>query len=148
MDNDDLPARSRLYRQSRTMGWIVLIVVVGLGVHLAIQGIIQSGDYHASESPVLPKLRALEQSDPEHAALIRTGMERYNESCRLCHHRDGHGGKFTPSLVGRNAAGIEAMLRIYRDGHKVGPMTALMAPWANDLSDEEIHKLSLFIELL
>lgn len=125
-----------------------MVVAVGLGVHIAIQTIIQSGDYHASESPVLPKLGELAQSDPPRAALVRAGMERYNKSCRLCHHRDGHGGKFTPSLVGRNAAGVAAMLKIYRDGHKVGPMTALMTPWAEDLSDEEIHKLSLFIELL
>lgn len=146
MAADESPVRSK--RLLQTLGWIVIVVAVGLGVHMAIQTIIQSGDYHFSESPVLSKLGELEQSDPQRAILVRAGMERYNESCRLCHHRDGHGGKFTPSLVGRNAAGVEAMLRIYRDGHQVGPMTALMAPWAKELSDEEIHKLSLFIELL
>jgi cytochrome c553 len=146
MADDEAPVRVK--HPLRTLGWVVLVVTVGLGVHFGIQGIIQSGDYYASESPVLPKLRELEDSDPQRAALVRAGMVRYNESCRLCHHRDGHGGEFTPSLVGHNAAGVEAMLRIYRDGHKVGPLTALMAPWAEELSDEEIHKLSLFIELL
>ena len=146
MTGDEAPTRRR--SPLRALGWIILVVVVGGGVHLAIQTIIQSGDYHGTESPVLPKLRELEASDPPRAVQVRSGMNLYNESCRLCHHRDGHGGKFTPSLVGRNAAGIEAMLRIYRDGHRVGPLTALMAPWAEDLSDKDIHELSLFIELL
>ena len=146
MADDDATTRSK--DPWRTLGWITLVVAVGIGVHLTIQTIIQSGDYHGTESPVLPKLRELELSDPLHAAQVRAGMELYNESCRLCHHRDGHGGKFTPSLVGHSAAGVEVMLRIYRDGYRVGPLTTLMAPWAEELSDEEIHKLSLFIELL
>jgi cytochrome c553 len=148
ISNDKKSTHERLRRYRQTLSWMALVVLVGLGVHVAIQSITKGVSVHSMDSPVQLKLEVLDNTNPELARKARAGMARYNESCRLCHHRDGHGGRFTPSLVGRSAAGIETMLNLYRDGHKVGPMTALMAPWAKELSDEEIHHLGIYIELL
>jgi cytochrome c553 len=40
------------------------------------------------------------------------------------------------------------MLKLYRSGKHVGPMTNLMAPWARELTDEDIVILAAYIETL
>ncbi len=135
-------------RRLQALSWLLLVVAVGLGVHFTIQFITKGDSAHSGESPAVPKILELETTNPERARKARAGMHRYDEICRLCHHRDGHGGRFTPSLAGKTAIGVETMLNLYRDGHKVGPMTELMAPWAKELSGEEIRNLGIYIELL
>lgn len=146
--SDTKAVRSKMQRYIQTLRWILLVAVVGTGVHFAIQYVTKGTSAHSIESPVLPLIEELERSDPELGKKARAGMDRYNKTCRLCHHPDGHGGQFTPSLLGHTAASATVMLNHYRDGQKVGPMTALMAPWAKELSDEEIHILGIYIELL
>ena len=132
----------------RSLAWLVLVVVVGVGVHFTLQGIIQSGDAEKRKGPDLAKVARLEAADPVHGAKVRAGMEKYESICRLCHHRTGQGGKFTPPIAGRNAQYIEAMLKLYRSGTHVGQMTNLMAPWAKELSDQDISNLAAYVETL
>lgn len=135
-------------RVLRSLGWIVLVVAVGVGVHFALQGIIQSGDAEKRKGPDLAKVERLEAADPVRGAKVRAGLNKYESICRLCHHRTGHGGKFTPPIAGKSANYVESMLRLYRSGTHVGPMTNLMAPWAKELSDEDIINLAAYVETL
>lgn len=132
----------------RSFVWIGLVIGVGAGVHFSIQGIIQSGDAEKRKGPDLAKVARLEAADPVHGAKVRAGMEKYESICRLCHHRTGQGGKFTPPIAGREAIYIETMLKLYRSGTHIGPMTNLMAPWAKELSDQDISNLAAYVETL
>jgi len=132
----------------RRLAWIVLVAVVGLGLHFTLQGIIESGDAEKRKGPDLAKVARLEAADPVHGAKVRAGMVKYESICRLCHHRTGQGGKFTPPIAGKGAERTEMMLRLYRSGYKVGPMTNLMAPWAKELSDEDIVNLAAYVDTL
>lgn len=132
----------------RKFSWIVLVIAVIAGVHFALQGIIQSGDAKMREGPDLEKVARLEAADPVHGAKVRAGMVKYESICRLCHHRTGIGGKFTPPITGRSAEQIEILLKLYRSGTHRGPLTNLMAPWAADLTDEDISNLAAYVETL
>jgi cytochrome c len=132
----------------RKLSWLVLVLTVGLGVHFALQNIIHSGDPENLKGPDLAKIEQLEAADPVHGARVRAGMVKYESICRLCHHRTGHGGKFTPSIVGSTAERTEIMLKLYRGGNQMGPLTNLMAPWAAELTDEEISNLAAYVETL
>lgn len=132
----------------RKYWWVLLIVAVGLGVHFTAQTIIARGDPENRKGPDLEKVARIEAEDPVRGAKVRAGMEKYEAICRLCHHRTGHGGKFTPPIGGRPATYVEHMLKLYREGSHVGPMTNLMGPWAKDLSDEDIVNLGAYIETL
>lgn len=132
----------------RKLGWLILVVAVGIGVHFALQNIIQSGDPEKRRGPDLAKVERLEAADPVHGAKVRAGMVKYESTCRLCHHRTGQGGKFTPPIADQTAERVELMLKLYRSGTHVGPMTNLMAPWATELSDEDIGNLAAYVETL
>lgn len=132
----------------RKFSWLVLVVAVILGVHFALQAIIQNGDTKNRKGPDLAKLKQIEAVDPAHAARVRAGMVKYESICRLCHHSTGQGGKFTPPIAGKTAEGVELMLKLYRQGVQVGPLTNLMAPWAADLSDEDIRNLASYVDTL
>jgi cytochrome c553 len=75
-------------------------------------------------------------------------MVKYESICRLCHHRTGQGGKFTPPIAGLTAEQVEILLKLYRSGVQRGPLTNLMAPWAKDLTDEDISNLAAYVETL
>lgn len=132
----------------RRLGWLIIVTAVGIGVHFALQGIIQSGDAAKRQGPDLSRLAELEKTDPLRAAKVRAGMVKYESVCRLCHHRTGEGGKFTPPLKGKTEEGVETLLQLYRNGVQMGPLTNLMAPWAAELSDEDIHNLAAYISTL
>lgn len=132
----------------RSVGWLVLVAMVGAGVHFALQGIIQSGDAEKRKGPDMAKLERLQAADPARAAVVRAGMDKYESICRLCHHRLGTGGKFTPAVAGRPEEWVATMLAAYRAGTQVGPLTNLMAPWAKDLTDEDIKNLAAYVSTL
>ena len=130
------------------IGWIALVLAVGAGVHFTLQEIIQSGDAEHRRGPDLSKLERLQAIDPSRAATVRAGMEKYESICRLCHHRAGTGGKFTPPIAGRSEESVVIMLKAYRSGTQLGPLTNLMAPWAAELSDEDIKNVAAYIATL
>lgn len=132
----------------RKLSWLILVIAVGIGVHFALQNIIQSGDPEKRKGPDLAKVARLEAADPVHGAKVRAGMVKYESICRLCHHRTGQGGKFTPPIAGRTAEQVEILLKLYRSGVQRGPLTNLMAPWAKDLTDEDISNLAAYVETL
>ena len=132
----------------RKYWWIVLVVAVALGVHFTAQTVIQRGDPEKRKGPDLAKVARIEAADPVRGAKVRAGMVKYESICRLCHHRTGQGGKFTPAIAGRTAEQVEFMLKLYRSGAHVGPMTNLMAPWAKELSDQDIVNLGAYVETL
>lgn len=132
----------------RKLGWLLLVLAVGIGVHFTIQGIIEGGDAEKRKGPDLEKVARLEAADPIHGAKVRAGMVKYESICRLCHHRTGQGGKFTPPIAGKTAEQVEAQLKLYRSGTQMGPMTNLMAPWAKELSDTDIGNLAAYVETL
>jgi cytochrome c553 len=132
----------------RKYWWILLVVAVALGVHFTAQNIIRHGNPENLKGPDLAKVARIEAEDPARGARVRAGMEQYESTCRLCHHRTGHGGKFTPAIGGRPADYVTGMLKLYRSGATLGPMTSLMAPWAKELSDDDIANLGAYVETL
>ena len=130
---------------------IVLIVGVTIAVN---KGLYALTDGKIAEDPSLPSpatyaaVERLVESDPVRGARATAGLDLYRHRCRLCHNRSGHGGNFTPSLQKHDVQSVLSMLNIYRSGQIVGSMTDLMAPWAMDLSEEEMLNLGEYIEVL
>lgn len=131
-----------------------LLLVVGV-IILVANGLYELTDGKIAEDPSVPSpatyaaVDALMARDPVRGEYAKAGLDLYRHRCRLCHHRSGRGGgRFTPSLQKHNVQSVIAMLNIYRSGQVVGPMTDLMAPWAKDLSEEEMLGLAEYIEVL
>ena len=74
--------------------------------------------------------------------------ETYSQVCSMCHGPTGKGMASFPKLAGREAAYIASRLGQYRSGEEVGPNTALMAPHAAKLTDDEIDALAAYISTL
>lgn len=76
---------------------------------------------------------------------IAVGEELYEDTCKNCHGPKAQGMASFPKLTGHEAEYLVERLTTYRAGEKVGPNTALMAPMAADLSDEDIASLAIYI---
>jgi cytochrome c553 len=81
------------------------------------------------------------------AADVEAGKAKY-ASCVSCHGAQGQGQAIFPKLTGKSAADTAALLKKYRAGEQVGANTALMAPQAKGLSDDDIANLAAYIETL
>jgi len=85
-------------------------------------------------------------ADEEPAAFdLAAGEALYKKSCRRCHGPTAKGMASFPKLVGQTPEYLIEKLEQYRAGEKVGANTALMAPNAKSLSDEDIVNISQFI---
>ena len=73
------------------------------------------------------------------------GEELYQSVCRNCHGPKAQGLASFPKLNDKDAGYLGDRLAQYRAGERVGANTALMAPHAADLTDEEIADLSTYI---
>jgi cytochrome c len=69
-------------------------------------------------------------------------------TCIACHGAEGQGQAIFPKLAGHTAEEVVELLTKYRAGETLGPNTALMAPQASTLSDEDIANLAAYIETL
>ena len=76
------------------------------------------------------------------------GESIYLGQCKSCHGPGAKGMASFPKLVGHEAGYIVGRLEQYRAGEKVGPNTALMAPQATGLSDEDIAHLAAYVASL
>ena len=76
------------------------------------------------------------------------GEEIYKKNCRRCHGPTAKGLASYPSLRDQPVEYLVDRLERYRKGEKIGPNTALMAPNAKNLSDEDILSISTFIASL
>lgn len=100
------------------------------------------GWIHASllvEAPSPPEpTAAADTTHEEGAALYAT--------CGICHGEDGISiNEMWPNLRGQNSGYLAIQLRNYREGKRIN---ALMAPFAQALSDEEINKISAYLASL
>jgi len=81
----------------------------------------------------------------EHSGDLAAGEARYGENCVDCHGASGKGMASFPALKGRDAAYISDRLTAYRARERVGPNSAIMMSWAEDLSDADIANLASYI---
>ncbi|PRY73110.1 c-type cytochrome [Halomonas ventosae] len=66
-------------------------------------------------------------------------------ACAACHGTDGMGtAPIYPNLAGQSAAYLESAMKAYRDGQRGGGMSAIMAPQAQGLSDEDIADIAAY----
>ena len=76
---------------------------------------------------------------------LAAGEEHYQSVCRNCHGPTAKGMASFPKLAGQDPEYLTYILGEYRSGETVGPNTALMAPHAKELSDEDIANLAAYI---
>lgn len=79
------------------------------------------------------------------SADVAAGEAKYAASCAQCHGRTGRGAGAFPSVSGKSAEHHAERLAQYRAGERVGPNSALMAPNARNLTDENIADLAAFM---
>lgn len=75
----------------------------------------------------------------------KSGYEIYVAQCINCHGDLGQGVGGNPKLAGLKVADVDARLKAYREGKQMGAKTAVMAPLAKALSDEQIDALARYI---
>jgi cytochrome c553 len=80
-----------------------------------------------------------------HAGDAKAGEKKYQQNCVTCHGKAGKGMASFPSIAGRDKAYISDRLTKYRAKEKVGPNTAVMLSWAENLSDDDIANLAEYI---
>lgn len=78
---------------------------------------------------------------------VEAGKAKF-ATCVSCHGAQGQGQAIFPKLAGHTAEETIDLLKRYRAGETVGDNTALMAPQAKTLSDEDIENLAAYIETL
>ena len=78
-----------------------------------------------------------------HAGNVAAGQASYS-TCMGCHGAGGQGG-VGPAVKGRDAGQLAELLKRYRAGEQVGPMTGMMAGFAAGLSDADIANLSAYM---
>ena len=89
---------------------------------------------------------AIDVYDPDIAlADLAAGEELYQSVCRNCHGPTAKGMASFPKLAGQEAAYLSTQLAEYRAGVTLGFNTALMAPHAKPLSDQDILNLAAYI---
>ncbi|HSP00718.1 MAG TPA: c-type cytochrome [Thioalkalivibrio sp.] len=91
---------------------------------------------------------APEESSGNDAAGDASAGQAKFASCAACHGAQGEGQGIFPKLAGTPADRIAELLKRYRAGEEVGPQSALMAPNASGLSDEDISDLAAYIDSL
>jgi len=81
------------------------------------------------------------------AADAAAGKAVYGNTCVGCHGANGEGG-VGPKLAGQSAKDIADKLHKYKAGEQIGPMTSMMAPMAQGLSDADIENIAAYIATL
>jgi len=76
---------------------------------------------------------------------VEAGRSLYQSSCASCHGGEAQGMGNFPALAGQQAANLRAKLKAYRDGQQVGPLSGVMIPQAQGLSDQQIRDVAAFI---
>ena len=82
---------------------------------------------------------------PEVAAPVPAvvdGATKYTASCASCHGAAGQGMGAFPKLAGLTADAVKSKLADYKAGKQMGAQTAVMAPIASQLTDEEVEALA------
>lgn len=90
-----------------------------------------------TETPVAEKPAEVEAADTTVA--VASGQSLY-ATCMGCHGATGSGG-VGPQLTGKSKDFLVDRMKAYRAGEQIGPMTAMMAPMAAAMTDEEIDRV-------
>lgn len=69
----------------------------------------------------------------------------YEGTCAACHGTTGEGVGDFPALTALSRDVVLSRLEAYRAGETVGPRSAVMAPLAKQLSDEQIEALATYL---
>ncbi len=86
-----------------------------------------------------------EPADTARSALAAAGETKYGTVCAVCHGQNAEGMGNYPRLAGLTRDEISSKLMDYRAGKQMGPLTAIMAATARDLTDEEIAALAAYL---
>jgi cytochrome c len=78
-------------------------------------------------------------------ALAAAGESKYKTVCAVCHGQNAEGMGNYPRLAGLPREEIRNKLMDYRAGKQMGPLTAIMAATARDLTDAEIEALAAYL---
>lgn len=100
-----------------------------------------------TEAPTVPA-PAPEVAAPAPAPAVVDGATKYTASCASCHGATGQGMGAFPKLVGLTADATKSKLADYKAGKQIGAQTAMMAPIASQLTDEEVDALANHIATL
>jgi cytochrome c553 len=95
----------------------------------------------AAAQPAPPTGPASEAPSP----LAAAGESKYKTVCAVCHGQNAEGMGNYPRLAGLTREEISNKLMDYRAGKQMGPLTAIMAATARDLTDEEIEALATYL---
>ncbi len=79
---------------------------------------------------------------------LKSGEKIYKSVCKNCHGPTGKGMASFPKLVDNTAEYLADRLKQYRSGEKIGPNTALMAPQATSLTDQDIADIAAYLASL
>jgi cytochrome c553 len=104
----------------------------------------------ATEAPAMtaPEAEAPAQEAMAEAPAAGTDVDAsslYAGRCASCHGQLAGGQGDNPSLANLSAADIQSKLEAYRAGQKMGPKTAVMAPMAKNLTDDQIKALATYL---
>lgn len=83
--------------------------------------------------------------DRAKSAVAAAGERKYKTVCAVCHGQNAEGMGNYPRLAGLKREEISSKLMDYRAGKQMGPLTAIMAATARDLTDEEIEALATYL---
>lgn len=95
-------------------------------------------------APAQPAAPA-EPTDTAKSAVASAGETKYRTTCAVCHGQNAEGMGNYPRLAGLTRAEISNKLMDYRAGKQMGPLTAIMAASARNLTDEEIAALAAYL---
>ncbi len=73
------------------------------------------------------------------------GESKYKTVCAVCHGQNAEGMGNYPRLAGLTRDEIRNKLLDYRAGKQMGPLTAIMAASARDLTDADIEALAAYL---
>jgi cytochrome c553 len=103
--------------------------------------VVEEAPAPAAQAPMpAPEPQGMPAAGGEDAA-----KAKFTSVCATCHGANGQGVGTFPKLAGKTADEIAAKLHDYKAGKQVGPQTAIMAPNAKNLSDDEIKALAGYI---
>lgn len=86
-----------------------------------------------------------EPSAPAASAVAAAGESKYRTVCAVCHGQNAEGMGNYPRLAGLTRDEISNKLMDYRAGKQMGPLTAIMAATAKDLTDADIEALAAYL---
>ena len=126
---------------SSIRGWVACFAAATVAGWIAVAGAEGTADESAAADGA-----GIDVYDPDVAlADLSAGGELYQSVCRNCHGPTARGMASFPKLAGHDAQYLSTQLAEYRAGQTLGYNTALMAPHAKELSDQDILNLAAYI---